>query len=1607
MDNIAFNGIIDKYRLDSYSERAKGDKFEQIIKAYFFTDPKYSDIVKQIWLWEEFPYKSQFGTGDSGIDLVILAQNGEYWAVQCKCVADGTYIDKPAVDSFLATSGRSFEVAKGDIFKFAKRIWVSTTNNWSSNATETLKNQTPQIIRINLYDLETAPVDWDKLENLVHGMQARTEIWDLKPHQKIAVDSSLEYFNKNDRGKLIMACGTGKTFTALRVAEAFTNGNGLVLFLVPSIALLSQTLREWTAQAKAPIDPICICSDPEVSKEKKNSEDTTNFSVIDLALPASTSVSDIKKQLDSYAHKENSLKVVFSTYQSLDVISKAQKEIGFEFDLIICDEAHRTTGVTLANADDSSFVKVHKNDYIKSRKRLYMTATPRLYGEDSKRKAEQASAEICSMDDESLYGREIYRIGFGMAVDQGLLTDYKVLVLTLSENDVTREVQNVLSTTEKEIVGINDVSKLIGCINAMSKQILSEKGTVHLNDPEPMRRAIAFASSIQNSRQITNTFDEIKDTYFDSVPELKKNTLVKLHSKHIDGSMSATSRDELMSWLKKEPVNRNEARVLTNVRCLSEGVDVPSLDAVMFLTARNSQVDVVQSVGRVMRKSPGKKYGYIIIPIVIPNDVTPEEALNDNERFRVVWTVLNALRAHDDRFNALINKIDLNKNRPSQVIVGRADPDGDGDPFNDSKDSQKLAQAKLPFQFDALQQAIYAKMVQKVGERQYWENWAKDIADIANRHIKRISKVVEDDDEAHMAFREFVRGLRKNINPSVTEAQAIEMLSQHIITKPVFDALFEGFSFVKHNPVSLSMQKALDAIEKHTSDPEELEKLEAFYNSVKRRAEGVDNAEGKQRIIVELYDKFFKTGFPKLVEQLGIVYTPIEVVDFIIHSVNDVLKKEFGKSLGDKNVNIIDPFTGTGTFITRLLQSRLINKEDLERKYKNEIFANEIVLLAYYIAAVNIENTYHDILGKKDYDEFPGIVLTDTFQLYEDNDKEKLFSNALPDNSERLQRQINTPLKVIISNPPYSVGQRSANDNAQNQKYKTLDGRISSTYAKLTNATNKNSLYDSYIKAFRWATDRLGKDGGVIGFVSNGSWIDGNAQDGMRKTLEKEFTSIHIFNTRGNARTSGEIRQREAGNVFGGGSRTPISITILVKNPQIKVDIADIYYHDIGDNLNREQKLQIIKDFGSIDKVVWKKLIPNEHGDWINLRNDSFSEFIPLEPEKKYSSLNKSFFITNSNGLKTQRDAWCYNSSFEVLWTNIFKSVKFYNSEVNRLKSTPKLKRKSEINFDPSKFSWSDSLINGIMVGKDITDSKNHIRKSLYRPFFKQNVYYDKLLNERTYQFPSILPIDNADLENIIICTPGAGDRKESSIVITNLIPDLGLNSATQCFPLYYYEKLEKKQQGLFEKEGGYIRHDGISNFIWNKAKNHYGDNVRKEDIFYYVYGFLHSPDYRHEFRNDLMKMLPRLPLVEVAEDFWAFSKAGRELADLHINYEKVPAYPNVKVTGTQHKNYLVEKMKFVKKGDKSKIIYNNQITIENIPDKAYEYVINGRSAIEWIMDRYQIKKDKDSGIINDPNDWSKEVKNPRYILDLLLSVINVSVKTVDIVNDLPKLTFK
>lgn len=1603
--NDSFEQLMLDLRSVSQSKSDQGSKFERLMKKYFLTSPLYSEIFEEVWLWSEFPYAN---THDIGIDLVAKVRDkDEFYAIQCKFYDVNNSVSKDDVDTFISASGKAFYI-DGVEHRYSGRIIVSTTDKWSSNAEETINGQLPPINRIRLQDLKDSGIDWDSFTlDKIEEMKVCSKKKE-RPHQVEAIDAVINGFKDSERGKLIMACGTGKTFTALKIAEAITNGTGNVLFLVPSISLLNQTLVEWTAQSKYKYRVYAICSDPKASKTSDNID-----SITDLVIPATT---DVNKLIARYVGEDsdNTLNFFFSTYQSIEVVSAFQKKSGINFNIIICDEAHRTTGVTLAGEDESNFVKVHSNDFIKADKRLYMTATPRIYGDESKKKATEGSALLCSMDDESIYGKEFYCLGFSKAVSLGLLADYKVIVLAVDEAYVSKRLQSLLTDKSSELT-LDDSVKILGCLNGLSKRTLFESEENYFaNDPTPMRRAVAFNSSIKASKKFVAMFEEIQN-------ELMLNghddSIVTVQLGHVDGTDNALVRKSRIDWLK-ENTSDNSCRVLSNARCLSEGIDVPALDAVMFLNPRNSIVDIIQSVGRVMRRAEGKQYGYIILPIGIPAGMEPEDALNDNKRYKIVWDVLQALRAHDDRFNNTINKIDLNKKKPDNIQIIGVTGTGDGE---GSGNSESYRQLQLSFDdLEKWKNSVYAKIVKKCGSRRYWETWAKDIADIANRHIEEIKLLIKKPEIAPK-FKEFLKALQQNLNSSIKTSDAIEMLAQHMITKPVFDALFEDYEFVKSNPVSRIMQDMLAILDEKALDKEQ-ETLDKFYLSVQERAKGIDNAEGKQKIIIELYEQFFKNALPKQVAKLGIVYTPVEVVDFIIKSVDYVLRDKFNSSLNDKGVHVLDPFTGTGTFIVRLLRSGLIDIDNLLYKYTNEIHANEIVLLAYYIATINIEETFHDLIGAEDYTAFEGIVLTDTFAMTEKQKAKETEGEQLvqmfAENSARAEKQLKAPITVIIGNPPYSVGQKTANDNNQNTTYEFLDTTIANTYVVRSKANNTRAVYDSYIKAFRWATDRLG-DNGIIGFVSNGSWLDGVALDGFRQCLIEDFNHIYVFNLRGNQRTSGELSRKEGGKIFGSGSRTPVSITILVKRKGVKKD-GFVRYHDIGDYLSREQKLSIISEFGDISAIKWSFITPNENNDWINQRNQSYINFIAVGDKKRNEAL--SLFLDNyAIGLETSRDAWTYSFSAEQVLSTSDRMVDFYNEdrarchneyttqvESNQISQSTEAKTAFISNIrsmDATKINWTTSLFTHFLNNTPIEHTAR-VATVAYRPFCKKHLAYNVPLIHRPSCWASIFPTD--DTQNLVISISCAPIKKPFSVLITDTIQDRNMLEHDQCFPMYMYDKVEKHgnaQMTLFgdteeEDTVGYKKRFAISDAALTKFKGIYGDRVTKEDIFYYLYAVLHSKDYIEAYADNLAKEMVRIPTLE---KFPKYVEIGRQLAELHLHYEAPAdaAALGLDIAITKE-DYTVSKMRFKKVGkdnDKGTIIFNDYITISNIPERAYEYVVNGRSAIEWIMESYRVKTDKDSGITDDPNTYGDE----KYIFNLLISVISVSLKTLDLIESMPE----
>lgn len=1596
---MTFQDLLAELAEAAQNNHDKGTQFEKLIANYLLTDPKYADRLAEVWLWSEWP--DRWDT-DVGIDLVARERaTGDYWAIQCKFYDPTHSLQKSDIDSFFTASGKRFATKDGER-GFAHRLVVSTTDKWSKHAEDALANQTIPVARLWVKELADSPIDWSQfsLANIKDiRLKKKNEV---RPHQNEAIAAVLDGFQEQDRGKLIMACGTGKTFTALRLMESLVPAGGRVLFLAPSISLVAQSQREWTAQSLDPFHAFVVCSDSKVGRDEED------ISTHDLAYPATT---DAKKlgQVATVLSQDRRI-VVFSTYQSIQVVADAQKMGLGEFDLILCDEAHRTTGLTLPNESDSEFVKVHNNDAIRAKKRLYMTATPRIFGDASKTRATQAEAALYSMDDEATYGQEFYRLGFGKAVQRDLLSEYKVLIVAVKEGEMAKlanNFNNAFKIDDKKAIDIRLATKIVGSWKGLSKRglvLVDEDGEQEelAEDTAPMRRAVAFSKSIKDSTQTKDIFNRLVDIYRQSHEgsEDAFAGMMGCELRHVDGTMNALVRQTSLDWLKAEP-EEGQCRILTNARCLSEGIDVPALDAVVFFDTRESIVDIVQSVGRVMRKAEGKKYGYIILPVCMPSEKVKDynAYIDSDPQFKGIWKVIKALRAHDE---SLVDEAEFR--RKIKVITDR----------EKTGDDRQGEQGDLPLDFpmlpiDAINEAVYAAIPRKLGDREYWSEWAKSIGNVAQQLIARIESMLANDAGTANEFAVFLKGLQDTLNPAVSRDDAIEMLAQHILTLPVFQALFADTNFPEHNAVGKALQRIVDKLDA-VAVASETEGLEKFYTNVRERISLAKSDKSKQDVIRNLYDTFFNNAFPRMAERLGIVYTPIQVVDFILKSADAALRKHFGESLSSAGVQILDPFAGTGTFLVRLIQSGLIDPAQLRHKYEHELHANELVLLAYYIATINIETAFHGVTG--DYYPFGGMVLTDTFQMTEKGDL--VDKVVLPENNERAERQLAQPIRVICGNPPYSAQQDSENDNNKNQAYPTLDKSIRETYAASSSAKLLKNLYDSYIRAIRWATNRIGARG-VIAFVTNGSFLDANNMDGLRKCLTEDFSHLYVFNLRGNARTQGEERRKEGGGIFDAGSRTPVAITIMVKDPAY-VGQGQLHYHDIGDYLTHQEKLDIVNAFDSIDGIPWQRLHPNESGDWISQRDPAFDNFLPLGD--KESTEPKAIFDIYSQGLLSARDAWAYNMSRTALEDNMRRMISAFNADRARFAKACEGKPKDQwpeieqiIDVDPKRISWTHNLKEDVRRGKEYAFDADSVTPSMYRPYTTQWLYFNRRFNERVYQQPKLFPTSKH--ENIIISAAGVGANKAFSAFVSSALPDYEMVSKGQCFPLYWYEKADdvaSPQGEMFSAAdapdvAGYIRRDAISDWALATFRDHYSDTtISKEDIFWYVYGILHSPEYQQRFAANLKKMLPRIPFVG---DFRSFSDAGRKLGKWHLNYETVEPFPlteNCNRLVMEPEDFRVSKMTFGKKGgkpDKSVIVYNSHLTLSDIPLEAYDYVVNGKPAIEWIMERYQFTTDKSSGITNDPNEWSDD---PRYIVDLVKRIVRVSIESVRIVQALPAL---
>ena len=1485
-----FDDVLEKIRKESTNTRDLGDRFEKITEAFLKTDKLYANRFHKVWLWKSWPKNDG---ADTGIDLVAEQTDGELCAIQCKCYADDGNLDMKTVATFLA---------KASSLKLKHKILVYTGDSLTTHAKKVLTDSKTTIITPEHF--RQSSIDWTHFPNII----VRKNPKKLRVHQQSALNDVLTGLKSHDRGKMIMACGTGKTMTALHIAEKYAGRGSIVLYLVPSISLILQSMREWSENSTIPHRYIAVCSD------KSTGEDGT---ITELESPVSTDAETLKPFVKNSS--PDHMTVIFSTYHSIKVVEDTMK--GEKLHLVFCDEAHRTTGTE----GKSYYTRIHDDKHLHVEKRIYMTATPRVYSDAIKSLGKRKDKVIYSMDDDEKYGPEFHKLNFFDAVHKHkILADFKVKIAIVDADKVDKDFQQSVADKDKSMP-LDERTLLAAVWHGLRFPHDDE------SSPKLLQRVIAFCNRIDRSEMFAGVMKDPSNndrSFVGVVNEINKMKKIKdsVEVRHIDGKDNALHRRKEMRWLDESNLDPGTCRIVSNAKCLSEGVDVPSLDGVIFLNPRKSVVDVVQSVGRVMRSAKGKDYGYVILPVAIPAGIKYNEAMNDNKTFKVVWEVLNALRSHDEEFAREINKLILDK-RPE--VTGKVTPRISVSVIGDD-DSDKEPISTL---FDN----IKSKIIEKVGDINYYDKYGQQIGKAASTIESRLKNKIVHNAMTKQEIQSLHTGLKTMINDAVSMNETIQVTAQHMVLSRVFDSLFQG-EFTSHNPISI----AFDHVIKKIKFNEELEELTDFYKDVDEELKNIKSREQRQEFIKKIYGNFFESADKKDTKKHGIVYTPIEIIDFIINSVQYILKKEFNTKFNDRSVKVMDPFTGTGTFLTRLLESGFI-QENMYEKYKHDLIANEMILLAYYIATVNIETTYQSLRKGHKYVPFGGISYTDTLKLnprYREGGRHRTESatldNLFKSAQSRIKLQKSTHVHVIIGNPPYSSGQSNYNEDNPNIKYDVLDERIGNTYAEKTMVHAKNALYDSYVRSIRWASDRIGTSG-IIALVTNASFLKSETAQGIRASLENEFDYIWCYDLRGNQRTQGEISRKEGGKIFGSGSRAPVAIILLVKTTKNRKCI--IKYHDIGNYITRERKLKIIQNTKSIQNIKnWNIIKPDKHNDWVNQRDDRFTEYLPMGSHKAKSGIDHTIFKFYSRGIGTSRDVWAYNSSINELSKNMKRHIAYCN--IQNLNS-PKL--------DSKNAKWTNELTDRLKKQKPNFD-KNKIRVSLYRPFFKQNLYYDQTFINSIHRIPQFFPETYS--KNLIICIPFKTGK--FSTYITNITPDLNILQANQCFPLYVYENNKDKKPNIFDST------------LLEYQKYYSDKKISKKDIFYYVYGMLHHSGYKQKFMNNLAKELPHIPM---APNFWKFSNIGKKLTDLHLNFDTGNKYnlgkPKNNIKNFHKLSFGTIKEDNKRKSDKTKLFIDGVDLFDNLPN--IEYTVNGRTPIEWIVDRYKITTDKESGITNDP----------------------------------------
>jgi len=1512
----------------------KGQLLELATKLYL------EDEGFTVYFWKEFASKNGFIIQDTGIDLVA-EKNGHLYAVQCKNHSKdiswkdlGTFVGSLMLKNFNFKGG------------------ILVANKLTMEAERKIEEIKKDIITIPVSDIEEY---LEKAQALLEGKQIEKERKELRPYQKEAIESVIKGFGSNDRGKLIMPPGTGKTLVSLRIAESFGKGS-LILFLCPSIALLDQSIKAWLRDSEIPINSYAVVSDAGVGKDELNAKSLLSF-------PATTSTQEL---IEAFSLDKDKLNVIFSTYQSLDVIKEAQILGLPEFDLILSDEAHRTAGVS--KKEETNFKLIHSNENIKGKKRLYMTATPKVFdvkGEEKRKIEEENLIKIFDMDDEEIFGPKFFEYSFRKAIEEGYLSNYRIVAMELDKKEVQKELYEYLISAGS--LDIDETTKLVGLGRLV-------KGEVYNEDGNPLdlkiKSGIVFTNRVSKSKQIAEEFSRIFQEYYKTTPPAEV--------KHIDGNMSAFEKRNRIDWLKGG--DDNKAHILTNAKVLTEGIDVPALDFVAFLDSKESIVDIIQAVGRVIRKAEGKEFGLIFIPLVVDTEKKNIDEQVEKTSYKTMWQVIGALASLDSAFEAQIRHILIEDG-------GRNGKDKDKDPNREILiiDKGNMKQKEL---YEPIRRYLSAKIVKsfRLGSI-FLKDWAVETAEIAKALKDQIQIALEKDQSFRQKFEELREALSTVLNEGIEEQDTTDLIVQYILTKPIFDAVFEYKD---------RTDEILDSIFEYFKHflENNIKGLDKFYEEVQNRAKGLRNEEERQEFLRHLYTNFFNVAFKEKTDEAGIAYTPVPLVSFITKLVNYLTQKHFGKQLHDENVVLLEPFAGTGTFISLAIEN--MDPQKLEEKLqRKEIWANEILLLPYMAMTKNIESVISKKTGK--LIPFETALWTDSFALME-----KLYERKTPQLpaiipekfKEMIEKQLKAKVNVIISNPPWRAGKENENEGRKNVEYKNLRKRINQTYvenAKNLGAGLPKSLYDTYMQALRMATDRI--EEGLIGFVLNSGWLKGLAGRGVRKVLREEFAEVYVYDLKGDARTSGEERRRQGENVFGDQSRAGVCLLFLVKKKD-KKEPAKIYYKAVKDYAKRGEKEVELKEWEEkLDQIPWQEVIPNDEHDWIDQGDREFQNFVKLGDKNNKHDI--TVFHTYSSGLKTNRDGYAYNFSKDDLKNYMGRLIDTFNEHLEKVgEEITKENLEEKIEKDQRKIKWDGTLKNWLFRLKDKQIYKeDRVFSAFYRPFVPTQVYFDKVFNNSTYQLPSIFLTQNA--ENLAIAVSGKGSAWFDTF-ITDRIVDFGSMYNTQIFPLYTYTTENKLFDKTIQKQYN-ITDQALKHF--QKALN--DDSITKEDIFYYIFGVLSTPSYVEKFKNNLSKDLPRVPILDSFKDI---SKLGKQLAELQLNYGRyvsavvmkdkekpnLPEYSNLIFEGNDSAfDEYVEKVRVDKKN--REIVINGKVKVQNIPEFAFECRVGNYPPIEWIS-RYLVKQeDKDTGII-----WDPKIKIEEFT-DMVKKLIAFSEKCLEI----------